>query len=416
MEKIFQVSEFNEFVNLYLRKTGEVVVEGEISEFKPYQGKWLYITLKDESANLSVFAVAYNISGWQSLEVGMKVQATGVPGLHQKSGKFSLNASSIIPAGEGALKLAYEKLRRQLEGEGLFSSERKRQIPQFPRHIGLITARGSDAYNDFIKVLTARFGGIKISFFPVQVQGRDAAHSIVKAFAYFNTQKTDLDAIVLTRGGGSLEDLQAFNDEQVVRAVFGSTVPVICGVGHEKDISLCDLAADLRASTPSNAAELLVRHKDEYVNIVSHKTMQLLHYIEVMVNEKKHQVNSLLTVLEKATRTPKQTYVTYMHLLDRHLTNIQFWTRQKVELRRQIIDRLLLIQKQLVIDNKLKSENLHRLLNTLDYQEIMKRGYSITRNGNGQIVTSVHQVSNNQSMTSQLYDGKITAVITDIQS
>ncbi len=414
MEKIFQVSEFNEYIGLYLKQTGEVTVEGEISEYKPYQAKWLYLTVKDESANLNVFAVTYNIAGWQSLEVGMKVQITGVPGLHQKSGKFSLNANKIIPAGEGALKLAYEKLRLQLEKEGIFDQLRKRSIPQFPQTVGLITALGSDAYNDVVKVLKARFGGIKIKFFPVQVQGTSAPESIIKVFEYCNTHpELQLDCLILTRGGGSLEDLQAFNNEHVVRAVFGSKVPVICGIGHEKDISLCDLAADLRASTPSNAAELLVKHRDEYLSAVNHQIVRLIHAIEVAISDKKYHLQRHLSSIERASSQPKKLFDIYLNRLHNAANQIKYQITNKKQQTDNQKEKIWTAMQNDMAKLITKADSLSRLVKNFDYEETLKRGFSLLRDDAGKIIRSINEVEVGQSISLQISDGRIRSTVKD---
>ena len=216
-------------------------------------------TLKDKESNVRCFMTVWDLKA--EIEDGMMVKVSGRPTLTQKWG-FSFNLKSVQPAGEGALRRAFVLLQKKLTAEGVFSIERKRSLPRFPQHIALITSREAAAYSDFIKVLNARVGGLKISFIHTQVQGEKAPQQIIEALEAANTGLTDLDVIVLARGGGSLEDLQAFNDEMVVRAVAASRTPTIVGVGHERDVTLAELAADVRASTPSNAAELLVQSRE----------------------------------------------------------------------------------------------------------------------------------------------------------
>ena len=165
MEKIFKVSEFNEFINVYLNQVGEITVEGEISQINISQGKWLFMTIKDESSSVEVFGILNTLPNYNLLEEGMLVHIYGVPRLYQKTGRFSISATQIMLAGEGSLKTAFEKLKSRLEKEGLFEKTRKRPLPMFPQKIGLITAKNSQAYYDFIKVLKARMGGIKIYFY-----------------------------------------------------------------------------------------------------------------------------------------------------------------------------------------------------------------------------------------------------------
>src|SRR3989338_8023615 len=176
---IFQVSEFNEVVYTHLQLLGSVVVEGEISEIKVSQNKWLSLTIKDDKASLPVFGMIFQLSGWKALEEGMRVQVHGSPRLYQKTAKFSLWADNVVPAGEGALKLAFAKLKAQLESGGLFDPARKRPFPTFPERIGLMTAKNSQAYHDFTKVLRERMGGLKIFFYPIHVQGAESVSSIL---------------------------------------------------------------------------------------------------------------------------------------------------------------------------------------------------------------------------------------------
>ncbi|MFH2019256.1 MAG: exodeoxyribonuclease VII large subunit, partial [bacterium] len=167
---IFSVSEFNEMVNSHLAVLGDIVVEGEISQLKISQSKWVYITIKDEKASVEVFSMVFRLTNIRSLEEGMLVKVYGKAGIYPKNGRFSIQADQVLPSGEGALKLAYEKLKNQLESEGIFDIARKRPLPMFPSSIGLITAKGSEAYNDFVKVVSERLGGLNISFYPVSVQ------------------------------------------------------------------------------------------------------------------------------------------------------------------------------------------------------------------------------------------------------
>ena len=299
-EKIFQVSEFNDFVSTYLEQIGEVVIEGEISEVKISQGKWLFATIKDKESNVDIFGLAFKLSGCDLLEVGMLVHVYGVPRLYKKTGRFSVFVNQIVPAGEGALRLALEKLKSKLEKEGLFDTARKRLLPIFPENIGLITAKGSDAYNDFVKVLKDRMGGLKIQFCPVSVQGKDATGTIISAFGYLNKHHPELDLIVLTRGGGSLEDLQPFNDEGMARAIFSSKIPVVSAVGHEANISVADLVADVRASTPTDAGEQIVRDRVDVVKEINFFTKNIEDKLKGMIKEKNDFVLEHVDVLKSA--------------------------------------------------------------------------------------------------------------------
>mgnify|MGYP001586579307 FL=1 len=263
MEAVLGVADFLKLANEVLRlniQSGAFAVEGEISGYTVKDGKWMIFSLKDEndaSTKLKCFATVYKVSG--AFEDGMRVRVWGSPSIKQWS-DFQLDVSQMEPVGEGALKRAYDLLKKKLDGEGLFAQDRKRTIPKFPERIGLITSSDAAAYGDFLRILNNRWSGITVVHADVRVQGSSAVDQIIGAFDYFNSLSASdkPDVIVLTRGGGSLEDLHAFSDERVVRAVYGSSVPVVVGVGHERNESLCDFVADVRASTPSNAAERIV--------------------------------------------------------------------------------------------------------------------------------------------------------------
>ena len=255
-ELTLTVSEFVAVLNQTLEFAyPNVTVSGELANFRVSKNRWVYFDLKDEESSVKFFGTIYQLPG--PLEDGMMLAVSGMPRLHPLYG-FSVNVVSIRPVGEGSIKKAAKLLEAKLAGEGLFDLERKRPLPYPPTHIGLITSAESAAYRDFVKVLGARWGGIKISLIDVQVQGEVSPAQLVAAIEQFNQAAEPPEVLVVTRGGGSAEDLQAFSTEQVTRAVAASRIPTLVAIGHEVDISLAELAADQRASTPSNAAELLV--------------------------------------------------------------------------------------------------------------------------------------------------------------
>lgn len=255
MNPVFSVSDFVAVFNQtieYVYPT--VTIVGELANFRVSKNKWVYFDLKDEVSSLKFFGTIYSLPG--PLEDGLMLQVVGTPRLHQTYG-FSVTVSSIAPVGVGSIKKASSLLQEKLSKEGLFNPERKRKLPYPPSRIGLITSSESAAYHDFNKILGMRWGGIEIIHTDVQVQGETAPAQIVEAIVKLNNLDT-LDVIVVTRGGGSADDLKAFNNEQVVRTIASSRVPTLVAIGHEVDSSLSELAADMRASTPSNAAEILV--------------------------------------------------------------------------------------------------------------------------------------------------------------
>lgn len=406
-EKIFSVSEFNDFIKSYLSEIGEIVVEGEISELKVSQNKWLFLTIKDKQASVEVFSVVFKIRNYDVFEQGMLVHVYGKPYLYKKTGRFSIFANQIVPAGEGALRIAFEKLKLKLEKEGLFDLERKRPLPLFPERIGLITARNSQAYSDFLKILGERMGGIKIYFYPVQVQGKNSVNSILVAFDYFNKNLANLDLLVLTRGGGSLEDLLSFNDEQVARAIFSSKIPVVCGVGHEDNISLADLVADQRASTPSNAAELIVRHRTEVLRQVNDSVRLISSRLKRLLKEKEYFVYNAVARLKSSTvQKIKEAYF----LISRFAREFKLFER-RIKTAYTEIDRekARLIQgaKHWCRESLSKLENLIRLLKNLDYRRLLQRGFSITMSERGKILKEIEKVKKDKAISSLLFNGKI---------
>ena len=231
---------------------------GEVASYKVNQGKWVFFDLKDEESSVSCFMSIYQLR--VPLEDGIKIVVRGVPKV-TKWGKFSFTVSAIKPVGDGSIKKAFELLKKKLSDEGLFAPEKKRELPKDITKLGVISSTGAAGYADFVKILNARWGGIHVQVAHTQVQGMDAPDQIIRALKYFN-EHSEVQVIAILRGGGSADDLSCFNDEQLVRAIAASKIPVITGIGHEVDESLADLAADVRASTPSNAAEMLTPDRE----------------------------------------------------------------------------------------------------------------------------------------------------------
>lgn len=414
-EKIFQVSEFNELVSDYLGKIGEVVIEGEISEVKINQSKWLFATIKDSESNVGIFGLAFKLPGCNLLEAGMLVHVYGVPRLYKKNGQFSVFVNQIVPAGEGALKLAFERLKSKLEGEGLFDTSRKRSLPTFPENIGLITAKGSDAYNDFVKVLQNRMGGLKIQFYPVSVQGKGATGTIISAFKHLNEKHPELDLIVLTRGGGSLEDLQPFNDEDLARAIFSSKIPVVSAVGHEANISVADLTADARASTPSNAAELVVKNRTEVVKEINFYTRSIEDKLKAIIVEKDNfvldQVDILKGAIENEISKLRGAITRFGSQLTAFSKDVNASSVRVSGFQRN----LTALAEVWLTKWKDSVESLTRLLKSLDFKQVLKRGFSITIDGGGTVVKSISKTKKGEKITTMLYDGKIGSVVVDIK-
>ena len=340
-QPIFSVSDALAIINQVLETaTPQIIIVGEVANFKINQGKWVFFDIKDDEGSLGCFMSVYSLH--VAIEDGMKVQITARPGL-TKWGKFSLTVQQIKPVGEGSIRRAFELLRAKLDKEGLFASDRKRALPDLPQRIAVISSIQAAGYLDFIKILGQRMGGIQIEVANVQVQGQAAAGQILSALKYFNQRPNPPEVIALLRGGGSRDDLIAFDDERLVRAIAASRVPVITGVGHEIDVTLADLAADVRAATPSNAAQLLVPDKREIIGDLRTKLAQILNDYESNIERREDVVYA-----GSETMRIKLT---------------------------QIGDNL-----------QTRFNSLSQVLKQLDPQLVLKRGYSIVRSESGRVV------------------------------
>lgn len=273
-----------------------ITLEGEVASFKINQGKWVFFDIKDEESSIGCFMTLYQMR--LPLEDGMKVRLRGTPKL-TKWGKFSFTVQQVVPVGEGSLKKSYELLKAKLTKEGLFAPEKKRPLPEPITKIGVISSTQAAGYADFIKIINERWGGLKIIVAHTQVQGLQAPDQIIRALDYLNEQNT-VDVIAIIRGGGSTDDLSAFNDEQLVRAIARSKIPVITGIGHEVDESLSDLAADVRASTPSNAAQMLTPDRRAEINIINGKIFAIGSLLSSKISAAESEVGLTLTKAQQS--------------------------------------------------------------------------------------------------------------------
>lgn len=288
----FSVSDFIALTNQTLEFAyPSVEVEGEVASFKVNQGKYVFFDLKDTGGSVGCFMTVWQLR--TPIEDGMKVIVTATPKLTQW-GKFSLTVRAIRPSGEGNLKKSFELLRAKLDKEGLFDASRKRALPALPHRIAVISSMQAAGYADFIKILGDRWGGLEIDVANVQVQGSVAADQIIEAMRYFNSHEELPDVIVIVRGGGSADDLSVFNDELLVREIAASRAPTLVGVGHEVDVSLAGMAADVRAATPSNAAQLLVPDREEVLRDVRRVVRSLLPRTEQAIAQKQQEVRACL--------------------------------------------------------------------------------------------------------------------------
>ena len=266
------VSEFIDLTNQVLEGAyPAVAVVGEVASFSVNQGKFVFFDLKDDTGTVGCFMMVYQLR--VPIEDGMRVVVTGAPKLTAR-GRFSITVRSVRPVGEGSLKKSFELLRAKLDAEGLFDPERKRALPAMPARVAVISSTQAAGYADFVEVLGQRWGNVALTVAHTAVQGEGAADQIIRAIEYFNQSAEPAEVLVIVRGGGSADDLAVFNDERLVRAVAGSRVPTLVGIGHEVDTSLVDLAADVRAATPTHAAQLLVPDRQAVIDAVQAQVRQ----------------------------------------------------------------------------------------------------------------------------------------------
>ncbi len=312
------VSEFVELLNQTLEYAyNPLIIYGELANFRVTKNRWVYFDLKDDQAKVSFFGSIYVLPG--PLENGMMLKVRGLPRYHPIYG-FSVVVNNISPIGRGSIKRLNELLAAKLEKEGLFRIERKRSVPYPPSRIGLITSIESAAYADFNKIINQRWSGLTIDCYDVNVQGDQSPTQVIQAIEYFNALANPPDVLVIIRGGGSPEDLAAFSTEQVTRAVAASRIPTLVAIGHENNLSLAELAADVRASTPSNAAELLVPDKRAVIALLDQIPSQLKTLVINKIKTSKRDLQELTTripdILEKKILNEKQQIANYVDLLE----------------------------------------------------------------------------------------------------
>jgi exodeoxyribonuclease VII large subunit len=344
-----------------------VIIEGEIANFRVSKNRWVYFDLKDEVAQVRFFGTVYSLPG--PLEDGITVRVVGAPRMHPRFG-FSVTFQSILPVGEGSLKKAADLLFQKLSAEGLFEIDRKRALPHLPAKIGLITAADSAAAADFIKILNERWGGVEINLADAYVQGDLAPIQLVEAIEHFNSSSEMPEVLIITRGGGSAEDLAGFNDERVVRAVAASRIPTLVAIGHEVDISLAELAADQRASTPSNAAQMLVPDK-------KHQLLTL-----------KSTRTNMAQMLQMLAKSKRQDIKTQQSFLGSRIENILSKEMDRIHTNR-------------------------RLIEIFDPQTVLKRGYALV-SAQGAYIKSVKKAKVGERINVRLSDGTMETTVNKI--
>lgn len=386
-EQIFSVSEITKSIKFILESTFEkITIEGEISNFKAHgSGHW-YFNLKDEEAVI-------NCTMWKGLnnyvffspEDGMKVIVTGRITVYPPRGSYQLDVKSMKPAGIGELQAAYERLKRKLFDEGLFDDQYKKQIPSFPKKIGLVTAADGAAIKDMISVAERRFPLVELIIAPTKVQGVGAAENIVNNIKKLNHFK-DIDVIIIARGGGSIEDLWAFNEEIVARAIFNSKIPIITGVGHEVDFTIADFVSDLRAPTPSVAMELATPNIDDLKTFIKDSYSLSCELIEENLKNYKKETEQFLR--SYSYRYPLEKINKFNQTLDYEILKLKN----------------LIEKRSTILSNKINL--LTKTLDAHNLDKSLKKGFALIKQ-NAKFVTRKKNYNYTHQAVIKFYDGEL---------
>lgn len=393
---VYSVSQLNSYVKGVLDRDeslAHIFVTGEISNYKPHYSGHLYMTVKDEAASVKAVMFAGNASKLRFRpENGMKILAFGTVSLFPRDGSYQLYINDMQPDGVGALNIAFEQLKKKLEAEGLFKQEYKKPLPKFPQRVGVVTSATGAAVQDIFNVLKRRFPVAEAVLRPCQVQGEGAAVDIAQAIYEFN-DLNGADVLIVGRGGGSIEDLWAFNEEVVARAVFASRIPVISAVGHETDYTICDFVADLRAPTPSAAAECAV--PDSYE--LKSNLIAIQQRIFSLTKNKIDLERGRLNAIEKsgALKDP--------------LSKINDNRKELIYLS----EKLYVSVNNQLDSNKLKISALAGKLDALSPLSVISRGYALVEKGENP-VTSVKSLAIGENILIKLYDGVVKADVIEI--
>lgn len=390
---VHSVSALTQYIKSMFQSEGllrNVSVEGELSNYKMYASGHCYFTLKDEKASLKgvMFKSRARLLRFQP-ENGMKVVATGEVSVYERDGAYQLYVERLLPVGAGELSVAFEQLKARLAAEGLFNEEHKKPLPPFPRTIGIVTSLSGAVLRDIYRVSKRRDANVRLVLYPTLVQGEGAAAEIAAAIRFFN-EKYPVDLLIVGRGGGSAEDLWAFNEEPVVRAIYDSVIPVISAVGHETDTTLSDYASDVRAATPSQAAELAVPETAALIRRIGECEMRLQKAVKSRLYYERERVERLGGFFLK--RPPQ------VLLVER---------RQRLDMAAEALDhgmRRALLEKQHAF--QVAAEKLE-MLNPL---QVIRRGYSVVEK-DGAAVRSVKELVSGDGILVRLADGSFDAVV-----
>lgn len=393
-DNVFTVSEVNRHIrNVIENNIPNLFVEGEIANFTHHRSGHIYFSLKDEKSTLRcVFFKAANLSLKFQPKVGDKVICLGKISVYEKGGNYQLNVNRMLPSGIGELQLKFDELKRKLTEEGLFDNEYKKAIPEFPESVGIITSSTGAAVEDIRNVISRRYP-TKIYLYPATVQGDNAAKEIIAGIDYFNTE-FPVDVLIVGRGGGSQEDLFCFNDENLARKIFASRIPVISAVGHEIDFTISDFVADLRAPTPSAAAELAVPDRKELVDKINNLFSSLRYTAQHYFTSKKLEIQELQNTLDR-----------------QHPKNILKDLHTKLE---RTVMKLSNITHDILQSKRNKLEILFNELRELSPHEALRRGYSLIRKEK-KILNSINNINISDKLQLILSDGKCIAEIVEKQ-
>jgi exodeoxyribonuclease VII large subunit len=383
---VLTVSELTKNIKILLEESfSQISVVGEISNFKPhYSGHW-YFNLKDSDAVIScTMWKGLNSFVFFTPQDGMKVIVSGRLTVYPPRGNYQIDVRSMKPAGAGELQAAFEALKQKLSGEGLFDEEHKKSIPEIPQKIGIVTAIDGAALKDMISVAKRRFPVLELIIAPARVQGSGAAEEIVAAINQLN--ETDADVIIIARGGGSIEDLWAFNEEIVARAIYTSQIPVISGVGHEIDFTIADFVADLRAPTPTAAMELATPNKTELISSISGFTFKSFNDLIFICNQRRHRIFDILK--SYSFRVPADIIKT---------------NNQKID---HLITKLFANIDLIFMHNKNKLLLIGKVLDSNDIQKQLRKGFVIVKQ-NSRLVKRKSDFNPEQTTELNFYDGNV---------
>ncbi len=435
--KVWSVTELTERIrDLLASEFTDIWVEGEISNCHAAQSGHLYFTLKDPRAQARCVCFRNQVRLLKfHPEDGLHVTVRGSVGVYEPRGEYQIYVEYLEPVGLGALQLAFEQLKKRLEAEGLFEPARKKPLPVLPRRIGLLTSPRGAAVRDVVRILRRRFPNVHLILYPVRVQGEGAAAEIVEAIRYFN-RKELVDVMILARGGGSLEDLWAFNEETLARGISASTIPIISGVGHETDFTIADFVADVRASTPSAAAEIVVQTRREFDQHIlrleqgmskrmqyllleaRHRLQELAAHrgfqrLEEMLRQYRQQLDELTGRLAVALRTRLELVRRRFSIAQTRIAAFDFRARiagLRLRLEQRSGDLRVRLERFLAA----KRQRLERLMLQLDERSplrVLERGYAICYDAAGNVVRATEQVAIGDEVALQLARGRLAAEV-----